>query len=78
MLVVHLSMVSHNLQPSEHCANCEESQSLCTYHTKSDHLLSVDVPHAVEHSFRCCCDGGHAGHDGSRIAEGVDDRLEVC
>ena len=77
VLMVHLSMVSHKLQPSEHCANCEKAQSLCPYYTKSDHLLPVDVTHTVEHCFGCCRDGGHAGHDGSRIAEGVDEGLEV-
>ena len=78
MLVVYLSVVSHNLQSSEHRAKCEKAKSLCAYYTKSDHLLSVHVSDAVEHSFGCGCNGRHARHDSSRIAEGVEDGLEVC
>lgn len=48
MLMMRLAMISHNLEPANHCADCEEPQSFRTYHTKRHELLSVDVSSTVE------------------------------
>jgi hypothetical protein len=79
MLVVRLAVIAHNFHSSDHFSNREKPQDLGEHDSGDRQLSAVDVADGAQDGFGVHRAGGGAGggHDGTRIAENVGNRLEV-
>ena len=76
--MVCASVVSHDLESSDHFTDCEETNSLRQHYTSSDHCLVVNVARLVQH---CAGVGWNARRglreESARIPGRTDHGIEV-
>ena len=75
MTMVRLPVIAHDLEPSNHRPNSKETKNLCTHNSDCSQLLSVHVADGGENCLGFIC--AEAGHECSRITQGVGHRLKV-